>query len=363
MSDAIREFYRRTPALTASEQLELLGLVIDGLEAASPGRPTTSAPSRAPAGTRPANRLPPGRNNQGGSGRTDFASVARGFQQALDIAQTAFGVAGGLAQTFGGNDRTAQDIARWSNLLAQGAGQVRAWQGPQSGQPSGPASTQGAAPGVAGAGIAGTGSQQSWMPSMPQPAAPLGGLSARYGTTAAAPDGPQLNATAMMALLLNNPQLIQAMQSALVPQGGAPSVPVSLPNSQPGSIPLGNVMNALAQLAQVSTRELDALANEDDAEVPDYLLREDGSFVVDPASAQERAALVLQLLRMEAEGRRLTSMDGDVVDQSDAWARDAGFDSPAAANPRGDAPFGTSWPSRQTNSLILAGDNRRRRFA
>ncbi|MGH8773556.1 MAG: hypothetical protein ACREV2_20630 [Burkholderiales bacterium] len=93
-------------------------------------------------------------------------------------------------------------------------------------------------------------------------------------------------------------------------------------------------MNTVAQLAQASARELSAMTSEDDPEVPDYLLAEDGDVIVDPVSAEDRAALVLHLLRIEGEARRCAESDGfvasdgmgmDEMDESDVWAREAGF--------------------------------------
>ena len=64
-------------------------------------------------------------------------------------------------------------------------------------------------------------------------------------------------------------------------------------------------MNTIAQLAQASTRELYAMRSEDDPEIPDYLLAEDGDFIVDPESDEDRAALALLLLRIDGRGPAL----------------------------------------------------------
>jgi len=156
--------------------------------------------------------------------------------------------------------------------------------------------------------------------SQPQPSMTLGD----------APSAPAVNATALMALLMNNPQILQALQSmpfSTEPQG----VAVNVPNRAPVSIPLNAVMNTIAQLAQASTRELSALSGEDEPDVPDYLLADDGSFIVDPANPQERVALALHWLRVDAEVQRYRSSQTFApveasLDESDAWAVEAGFD-------------------------------------
>jgi hypothetical protein len=99
-------------------------------------------------------------------------------------------------------------------------------------------------------------------------------------------------------------------------------------------------MNTLAQLAQASTRELNTMTSEDDPDIPDYLLADDGEFLADPASAADRAEVVLQLLRLDREAQRYAELNGpfaademridDIdemeMDESERWAREAGFD-------------------------------------
>ena len=86
----------------------------------------------------------------------------------------------------------------------------------------------------------------------------MGGMPAGLPPQFTAQAAPQVNATALMALLMNNPQIMQAMQAAPfspTPQG----VAINLPNQAPMSIPLNAVMNTIAQLAQASTRELSTM--------------------------------------------------------------------------------------------------------
>jgi hypothetical protein len=99
-------------------------------------------------------------------------------------------------------------------------------------------------------------------------------------------------------------------------------------------IPLGAVMNAISALAGQSRAELNASTREDEPEVPPYLVDEEGDFIVDPASPDDRAALVTHLFRVSDEAQRAarywqpdappSEADGE-LDESDAWARDAGF--------------------------------------
>ena len=320
-AEQVHEFLLRTPELTASEQAELLGSVVENAQRAG-GSGSSGGPSRQPyRGQAPAR----GRIERR-SGGADFGAIARGIQQGLGVFQTGAQIAGGLAGAFGGNDRTAQDFALWANRLGQGAGQVGGFvQAMRGGQAP-------AFPGAAGGGLAGPRGLQQPAPAQPSPGTPPPGYGAP-GAPGAAPGGPPVNATALMGLLLNNPHLIQAIQSApFVTQGGAPGVQVNVPDTAPVSIPLGAVMNAIAQLAQASTRELNAMTSEGDSEIPEYLLAEDGEFIVDPASADDRAAVVLQWLRLEGEAQRCAESDGFIaademgMDESDVWAREAGFD-------------------------------------
>ena len=93
-------------------------------------------------------------------------------------------------------------------------------------------------------------------------------------------------------------------------------------------------MNAIAALAGQSMTELNESTPEDDPEVPSYLVDEDGEFVVDPASPDDRAALVAHLFRISDEAQRSgrfwttqrsASRGDDELDESETWAREAGF--------------------------------------
>ena len=74
--------------------------------------------------------------------------------------------------------------------------------------------------------------------------------------------------------------------------------------------------------------EVNANTAEGDPEIPEYLVDDEGEFVVDPADADARAALVAHLFRIDAKVRRNqeTAVRSDTPDSdADAWARDLGF--------------------------------------
>ena len=297
LAEQVYEFRRRTRELTPSEQAELLGAVV---EYGGRGR---------------------GRGRSGGG--FDFTRFTRGIQQGLGAFQAGAQIVGGLAGAFGGNNRTARSFSRWATRLGQGAGQIGGMMQALRGRQV-PAIRGGVSPGAGGR-----------RPSPRQIRRPAGGRPAVRGR-AGAPGGGQLNATALLGLLTSNPQLMQALRSApLLRRAGARRVEVDIPNSGPVSIPLGEVMNAFAHLARASMHELNGLASEDDAEIPEYLLGDDGEPLVDPANEEERAALALHLLRLDGEADRYAELndlvasdgyfEGD-LDESELWAREAGFD-------------------------------------
>ncbi len=93
---------------------------------------------------------------------------------------------------------------------------------------------------------------------------------------------------------------------------------------QPMPIPLGAVMNAIAQLAGRSMTELNAGTREEEPEVPVYLVDEQGEYVVDPANAEDRAALVAHLFQVTAAATEHVEPLVE-MDESESWAREAGF--------------------------------------
>jgi hypothetical protein len=181
--------------------------------------------------------------------------------------------------------------------------------------------------------------QQRQIPPLPAPV-PVSAPAASAGSPAA----PQFDALSLLRLILISPQFQQALQptaAGTMPRTlhlpvptRATSSPAHAPRMRPVSIPLGAVMNTIAALAGQSLTELHAGTAEDEPEVPGYLVDADGEFIVDPASAEDRAALVAHYFRINTQarqeaglprpGRRAFGAD-DELSGSDAWARDAGF--------------------------------------
>jgi hypothetical protein len=149
---------------------------------------------------------------------------------------------------------------------------------------------------------------------------------------------PPADATALLAMFLALPQLQSALQSAAVLGPAGPrTMELPMPTAgTPGGarnlqIPLGAVMNTLAALASRSMEELNASTQDSDPEIPDYLVGEDGRFLVDPASAAERAALLTHMVRVHQSAHRAgwfveAREAGEGLDEAEAWARDAGFE-------------------------------------
>jgi hypothetical protein len=163
---------------------------------------------------------------------------------------------------------------------------------------------------------------------------PLPGAYGQPPATPAAAQPPQQNALALLSLMLTNPNLQRAFQTAHT-TGAAPRtvelpVPAATapPQTRPVQIPMGAVMNAIAALAGQSMTELNESTSEDEPEVPSYLVGDDGDFLVDPSSPTDRAALVGYLFRMSDEAERAgfgRISEDEAQDETDAWAEAAGF--------------------------------------
>jgi hypothetical protein len=147
---------------------------------------------------------------------------------------------------------------------------------------------------------------------------------------------PRLEATNLLGLILGNPQFQQALQ-LMGTYGAAAPRTMGLPVPGPGGgrtmpIPLGAVMNTIGALTGPAMMELNQLTREDDPELPEYLVGESGELVVDPGSSRDRAALVAHLCRVAAAAAAAGWSGEDVgegggfLDESDLWAREAGFD-------------------------------------
>ena len=128
-------------------------------------------------------------------------------------------------------------------------------------------------------------------------------------------------------MLLNNPQLRHMITSAAVAgRRGARELEIEVPGAHSSvGIPVEALVEAISLLAQESTHELGDLARsvagtyaqENLPQMGDYLIGEDGEWIVDPSSAEQRAALVVHYLRIGGEmARRQNDGDGDL----ESWA-------------------------------------------
>ena len=149
---------------------------------------------------------------------------------------------------------------------------------------------------------------------------------------------PQPDGMALLRVILTNPQFQQALMRPAQHPGAPTPRSIALPVQAGGhpartrqmQIPMGAVLNAIATLAGHSMAELNTTTEEDEPEVPAYLVGEDGEFLADPTSADDRAALVTRwFLASDAaqRGRRgARAMNvGQQPDPSDVFAREAGF--------------------------------------
>lgn len=292
LAEVVLQFIESTPELTASEQAELLGAFVE---------------------------------DTWRSGEVDWGRISRGIQTGLSLFQTGAQIAGGLA-SFGGNSRTARDISRWSRRLGQGAGFAQSLFGNMpTGQPRrSPAPRRRTAP---------PGPRYRRPPSTPSRS--RGGGSRGQGTRWARSRQP-MNNTAQLAGLLNNPQIQQLLRSSLFRRReGVVRIESDGPYSESVSIPMADVVNTISRLARASAVELHALDDEDAPEIPEYLVGEDGDYIIDPECPEAREALVLEYLRDQSEADRYAELSGwdDMAggggydtDAPEEWAREAGFD-------------------------------------
>ncbi len=338
-SDLLYGFLARTPSLTPGEQAELLGGFLEAPSSGARTRPTTSRSTAVGSTRRPA----PSRPSQSSgtpsrrSGVT-LDQVMGGAQQGLDWFSRGAGVISQFASMFGGNDPRARDVARIAGQLSQGSSAVRGMIGGLRG------GSVPALPGPAPTSPTPTPPTPTSDPSTPAPTSPtdpsagvVGASPPPDGSVAPPPDGGttsptttptttptptptgastagRQDATAMLALLLSNPQLQQALRaSPVLGRAGSRSVRLAVPSGQGQqqvSIPLGAVMNLVASLAGRSMAELNQTTREDDPEVPAYLVGDRGEWLVDPAEPDDRAALVLQYFRAAGEAERFGESTG-----------------------------------------------------
>ena len=325
----------------------------EAFEAAPASRPTGSAPARRPASTppprpagggsaarpAPTTRPAPAPSSTGGRGSSgagstrpastssrpsgsgfDFSGLTRGISQGIDFAR--FGVQ--VAQQFMPPSGAGAAGPSGPGAPPPAAGDAPPMADPAAGVFPG-ADAGAAAPGYAAAPSAGPpaggGTQdfgqlagliqalsQRQIPPLPPPAYAQPAPSPYYPAWSLAP---RQDGLAALRAILGNPQFQHALHwSAAMGAGGPRSVQLPVPapgqpgGARPVDVPLGAVMNAIASLAGQSMTQLNAGTREDEPEVPGYLVDEEGEFVVDPTSAEERAALVAHLFRMNEEAHR-----------------------------------------------------------
>ena len=171
-----------------------------------------------------------------------------------------------------------------------------------------------------------------------QQQAQAGPAAAAFPGVAPPPAAPPPDGMALLRVILGNPQFQQALWRPAQQPGAPTPRAIGLPVQAGGhpahtrqmQIPMGAVLNAIATLAGHSMAELNESTAEDEPEVPAYLVGEDGEFLVDPTSAEERAALVTRwFLASDAAQRGPRGAHpmnvGHQSDPSDVWAREAGF--------------------------------------
>jgi hypothetical protein len=328
--------------------------------ATTPARPTMTRPTTTPARpqTSPTRPTTPSQQAQAGQSSRpgfSFSSFTPYLQQGLDFAR--FGTQ--VAQQFtgpapGGQPAPAPDAGAMAGAPSAAA--------PQAGQPFAavePGDASQPPPETPG----GPGGQPVPVP-YPQappagvPSQPTAGgdqltqllqalqqrqiqpLPGTYGAPFAAP--PQAPAPpaglALLQMILSNPQFQQTMQRAAA-YGPAVSraVGLNVPHAaypwmpRQTQVPLAAVLNTIARLAGHGMAELNESTPEDDPEVPEYLVSEDGEFVVDPAVADDRAALVTHLFLIDREAQNRAPFAADPTDQpaeldeSELFAEDFGF--------------------------------------
>ena len=148
------------------------------------------------------------------------------------------------------------------------------------------------------------------------------------------PGSPQADGLALLRLILLNPQFQQALSQAAGSRVAPPPVTLPMPAIEPPSrmrpvdIPLGAVLNAISALTGPAMMQLNARTSEEDPEVPAYLVSEEGEFVVDPSSPDDRASLVVHMFEVSDEAQRLAALrqrQSRPQDETDLWAYEFGL--------------------------------------
>jgi hypothetical protein len=147
----------------------------------------------------------------------------------------------------------------------------------------------------------------------------VGRATGRPGPRRAATAGAAPPAAAQLLGVLNRPEILRGLMSMLMGPAGGRTVPVGgVP------VPTGAIANLIGTLANQAAEEERVLAAADGDPLPTYLMDSFGEFRCDPAVPEQRAEVVLELLRhsapevVGAAARPLTEYDeSDESDESD----------------------------------------------
>jgi hypothetical protein len=148
----------------------------------------------------------------------------------------------------------------------------------------------------AGAGLASAGLRQPSKPGTPTPAAPV--------ATTALPSGQAAAATLLG--LLQNPTVQQALMSQVLGAAGTQQVPTA----SGASLPRAAINSLLTQLLANATEDL---VESESISDQSYLQGESGEYLIDPASPEQHAAIVLSHLQPGA-GEFQESDEGEFVE-------------------------------------------------
>ena len=265
-----------------------------------------------PAGTQPAGTRPAPARSDGSRQGFNLDSFLSSFQQGLTTAQQGWDFARqvpGIVQQFAapgpppaGTTPTGMPPGGDGPLPGSGS-PITAPAYPLSPVPDAPAPP----PPTTMSPAADTGQVDRLLQALRQGQIPA--LPGPYAAPAPVPaHAPPADAMAMLRLILSNPQFLSALHSTAASSTPRPvSLPVPVAAAAPRlrqvPIPLGAVLNAIVALAGASMTDLSAATREDEPEVPAYLVDAQGGFIVDPASADDRAALVTHFFRLSAEAQ------------------------------------------------------------
>ena len=118
-------------------------------------------------------------------------------------------------------------------------------------------------------------------------------------------------AAAGLTSLLSNPQVQQGLMQLLMGSMGRQTVRIA-----GESVPTAALANAIEVFAREAAAEQTALRGAATEATPRYLMDEYGEFVVDPASPEERAALIFELVDEDNEAITAAFDEAEVDRQS-----------------------------------------------